>query len=113
MTALPALRAPHEPGLTGGVRREVVVVHVPLRFLGGEGVEQLLHLEHAQRGYVQDLGLASLEQAGAVGTFDDADLGAQRPEIAGTAPVEADRKSVGREGGRSGEGAGAWRERLR
>ena len=53
-------------GLTGGVRREVVVVHVALGRLRAERVELLLHAEHVQRGDAQDLGLAALEQRRAV-----------------------------------------------
>ena len=63
---LAALRAAHEAGLAGGERREVVVVHVALAVVDAEGVEHLLHAGHAERGDVEHLGLAALEQAGAV-----------------------------------------------
>ena len=77
-------------GLTGRVRREVVVVHVALGALGGERVELLLHPEHVQRGDAQDLGLAALEQRRAVHPRDDVDLGGQRPDVGQAAAVDAE-----------------------
>ena len=70
MADLAALRRTHAAGLTGGVRREVVVVHVALAGLRDERVELLLHAEHVQRGDAQDLGLAALEQRRAVHARD-------------------------------------------
>ncbi len=72
---LAALGRAHAAGLTGGVGREVVVVHVALGALGGERVDHLLHAEHVQRGDAQDLGLAALEQRRAVDAGQDVDLG--------------------------------------
>ncbi len=59
---LAALRGADAAGLAGGVRREVVVVHVALAGHRGEGVQLLLHAEHVEGGDAQDLGLATLEQ---------------------------------------------------
>ena len=53
-------------------------------------VEHLVHARHAERGDVEHLGLAPLEQAGAVRGRDDADLGRQRPEVGRAAAVDAD-----------------------
>ena len=61
-------------GLTGRVRREVVVVHVALGLLGSERVDLLRHLHHVQRGDAQDLGLAALEQRASRGR-----AGSRRP----------------------------------
>src|SRR5690606_39349036 len=47
---LATLRRPDPAGLTGGVRREVVVVHVALVRHRRQRVDLLLHLEHVQRG---------------------------------------------------------------
>ena len=87
---LAALRRPHPAGLTRGERREVVVVHVALLVVERDRVEHLLHARHAERGDRQDLRLAPLEEAGAVRGRDDADFGAQRTEVGGTAAVDAD-----------------------
>src|SRR6266542_2734247 len=86
---LPPLGTAHEAGLPGGERREVVVVHVALAVLGVEGVDDLLHADHAEGGDVEHLGLAALEQAGAVRPWQDADLGRERPDVARPAPVDA------------------------
>jgi hypothetical protein len=68
----------HEAGLAGGERREVVVVHVALlgdrrRCRRSSGPS----CGHRQGGDVHHLGLATLEQAGAVRGGHDADLGRQ------------------------------------
>src|SRR6185503_11235225 len=47
-------------GLTGRVRREVVVVHVALGAVRAERVKLLLQAQHVQRGDTHDLGLAAL-----------------------------------------------------
>ena len=75
---LAALGRAHATGLTGGERREDVLVHVAARLLRRQRVELLLHGEHVQRGDAQDLGLAALEQRRAVHPRDDVDLGGQR-----------------------------------
>ena len=87
---LAALRAPHEAGLAGREGREVVVVHVPLRLHRGDGVEQLVHPGHAQGRDVEHLGLAALEQRRAVGRREEVDLGGQRADVGGGAPVDAE-----------------------
>ena len=82
VTDLAALRRPDPAGLTGAVGREVVVVHVALAGLGRQRVDHLLHAQHVQRGDVEDLGLAALEQRRAVHPRDDVDLGGQRADVA-------------------------------
>ncbi len=89
MTDLATLRGTHATGLTGRERREVVVVHVALVRLGAERVEQLLHLEHVQRGDAQDLGLATLEQRGAVRARHDLHLRRQCADVGQAAAVDA------------------------
>ena len=98
---LAALRAAHEARLAGRERREVVVVHVALAVDDAERVEHLLHAGHAQRGDVQHLGLAPLEQAGAV-------------HARGARPTSADsgRMSVGRRDRRCGRPRSTMRERT-
>ena len=86
---LAALRAAHEAGLAGGERREVVVVHVALARRRVDAVDHLVHALHAERGDVEDLGLAALEQAAAVRGGHDADLGGQRADVADAAAVDA------------------------
>ena len=81
MADLPAARRAHAAGLTGGVRREVVVVDVALGVLGVERVDHLRHAEHAERRHVQHLRLAPAEQRRAVGPRQHADLGRQRPDV--------------------------------
>ena len=87
---LAALGRAHATGLTGGERREDVLVHVAAVLLRGERVELLLHLEHVEGGDAQDLGLAALEQRRAVHARDHADLGVQRPDVGQAAAVHAD-----------------------
>ena len=87
---LATLRRADAAGLTGGERREDVLVHVATVLLRGERVELLLHLEHVQRGDAQDLGLAALEQRRAVHARDHADLGVQRADVGQAAAVDAD-----------------------
>ncbi len=77
-------------GLTGRVRREVVVVHVALARHRGQRVELLLHAEHVQRRDAQDLGLAALEQGRTVDAGQDLDLGGQRPDVGQATAVDAD-----------------------
>ena len=62
MTNLATLRGTNTAGFTGGVRRHVVVVHVPPGVFRGEGVKLLLHIEHVESRHAQNLGLAALEQ---------------------------------------------------
>ena len=87
---LAALGRAHPAGLTGRVRRHVVVVHVALGALRVERVDHLLHAEHVQRGDAQDLGLAALEQRRAVHPGQHADLGRERPDVGQAAAVDAE-----------------------
>ena len=66
VTDLATLRRTDATRLAGGERREDVLVHVTARLLRGERVELLLQREHVERADPQDLGLAALEQGGAV-----------------------------------------------
>ena len=85
---LAALGAAHEAGLAGRVRREVVVVHVALGLDRGDRVEQLVHPGHAERGHVEHLGLATLEQRRAVGGREQVDLGREGPDVGGAPAVD-------------------------
>ena len=78
---LAALGRTDPAGLTGRVRREVVVVHVALGAVRAQRVELLLQAEHVQRGDAQDLGLAALEQRRAVHPRHDLDLGRERADV--------------------------------
>ena len=78
---LAALRRAHAAGLTGRVRREVVVVHVALAVVRVERVDHLLHAQHGQRGDAQDLGLATLEQRRTVDPREHVDLGGERADV--------------------------------
>jgi len=81
VTDLAPLRRADPAGLTGRVRRHVVVVHVALGALGVERVDHLLHAEHVQRGDPKDLSLAPLEQRRTVHPGQHADLGRERPDV--------------------------------
>ena len=65
------------------------MVHVALAGRGRQRVDLLLHLQHVQRRDTQDLGLAALEDRGAVHARDDLDLGIQRTDVRQTAAVDA------------------------
>jgi hypothetical protein len=65
------------------------VVHVALAVLGVERVDHLLHAGHVQRGDTQDLGLAALEQRGAVHAGQHLDLGAQLADVLEATAVDA------------------------
>ena len=66
------------------------MVHVALLVVDADGVEQLVHARHAEGGDVEHLGVAPLEEAGAVGGREDADLGRQRPEVGQATAIHAD-----------------------
>ncbi len=66
MADLAALGAAHAAGLAGAERREVVVVHVALALGGLDSIQTLALVEHTERQDGEHLGLAALEQAGAV-----------------------------------------------
>ena len=87
---LATLRRTDAAGLTGRVRREVVVVHVALGRLRPERVDLLGHLDHVEGGDAHDLGLATLEQRAAVRPRDDGDLGGQRADVGDAAAVDAE-----------------------
>ncbi len=86
---LPPPRTPQRAGLAGAVGREVVVVHVPLRLLGGEVVQQLLLPGGAQRRHGEDLGLATGEEAGAVGAGQEPHLRGEGPDGVRVSPIHA------------------------
>ncbi len=90
MSDLATLRRADATGLTGGERREDVLVHVAARLLRRQRVELLLEREHVERADTQDLGLAALEQGRAVDPRDHADLGVQRTDVGEAAAVDAD-----------------------
>src|SRR5881398_2243455 len=86
---LAPLRRTHAAGLTGAVRREVVVVHVALARLRVERVDHLLHAQHVERCDVEDLRLATLEQRRPVHAGHDVDLRRQRADVLQPAAVDA------------------------
>ena len=86
---LPPARPAHETRLAGAEGREVVVVQVALALGGVDAVHDLVHALGAERGDVEDLRLAALEQPRAVGHGDHTHLGRQRPQVAGAPAVDA------------------------
>ena len=90
MPDLPALRPAHESRLSGGERREVVVVDVALGLLRVERVDHLVHPQHPERRDVQHLRLAALEEPGAVRAGDESDLGGELADLLDLAAVETD-----------------------
>ena len=86
---LAALRGADAAGLTGGVRRHLIVVHVALGLRAGQRVDLLLHLEHVQGGDAQDLGFATLEQCGAVHARHDVHFGGQGADVTQATAVDA------------------------
>ena len=90
MADLAALRGTDAADLTRGERGEVVLVHVALGIDGRQVVDLLLHAQHSQGGDTQDLGLATLEQGGAVHAGQDLDLGGQGTDLARRTAVHAD-----------------------
>ena len=65
------------------------MVDVALLVDGVDPVDHLVHPSSAQRGDVQHLGLASLEQPGAMGGVNNPDFGSKLPEIGRAPPVDA------------------------
>ena len=90
MADLAALRRADAADLARGEGGEVVLVHVALGVDGRQVVDLLLHAQHRQGGHAQDLGLAALEEGGAVHAGQDLDLGGQGADLARGAPVHAD-----------------------
>ena len=85
-----ALGRTHAAGLTGGVRREVVVVDVALGLDRVQGVQLLLHLEHVQGGDTHDLGFAALEESGTVNAGQDFNLSGELADVGQAAAVDTD-----------------------
>ena len=90
MADLAALRGADAADLTRGERGEVVLVHVTLGVDGRQVVDLLLHAQHRQGGDTQDLGLAALEEGGAMHAGQDLDLGGQGTDLARRTAVHAD-----------------------
>src|SRR3954451_7984626 len=86
----PTLRRADAPGLTGGERREHVVVHIAPGLLRRERVELLLQRQHVQGGDTEDLSFPALEQRRAVHPGDHADLRGQSPDVTEPATVHSD-----------------------
>src|SRR5690606_14021474 len=82
-------RRPHPAGLTGRIRREVVVQHEVLAVLALERVHDLLVLAGAERGHDEGLGLTAGEQGTAMRPGKHADFGDDRPDRLRVAPVDA------------------------
>ena len=90
MADLAALRRTDAAGLTVCPRGHVVVVDVALLAVGAERVEHLVHARHREGAHVHDLGLAALEQAGAVRGRQDAHLGRDRTQVLRAPTIDAD-----------------------
>ena len=86
---LATLRRTDTAGLTVGPRSHVVVEQEVLVGLRAEGVHQLVHPRHGHGDDVHHLGLATLEQAGAVRRRQHGDLAAERTQVARTTTVDA------------------------
>ena len=89
MAELAALGSAHAADLAGAVRREVVMVDVALALGGIDRVEALPLVEHAQGDDAHDLGLAALEQAGAVHAGQVARDDVQGADLVGASAVGA------------------------
>src|SRR5512133_417139 len=90
MTDLAALGRSHTTGFTGGVRREVVVVHVALSGFRRERVQLLLHAQHVQRRDTENLGLAALEERRSVYPRHHTNLARQDANVDHTTAEDAD-----------------------
>ena len=86
---LAALGGAHAADLAGAVRREVVLVDVALALDRIDRVEALPLVEHAERDDREDLRLAALEQAGAVGARQVVRLDVERADLVVGATVDA------------------------
>ena len=78
----------HATGLTRGVGREVVVVHVTAPLVRSDRVELLLHARHAESRHIDDLGLTTLEQGRTVRHREEVDLSRERTDISGATAVD-------------------------
>ncbi len=86
---LAALGASHAAGLAGAERREVVVVDVTLAVDRLDGVEALPLVQHAEGRDGEHLGLATLEEAGAVDARQVVRLDHEGTDLGGRAAVDA------------------------
>ena len=82
------LRGAHATGLTGGVGREVVVVHVALGLHRSKRIDLLLQLQHVQGGNTHDLGLSTLEQSGTVNARNHIDLSVNDAKVGGSTAID-------------------------
>ena len=89
MADLAALRRADAAGLTGRIRRHLVIVHVALGLRTAQRVDLLLHLEHVERRDAKDLRFATLEQRGAVHARHNVHFGGQRADVAQATAVDA------------------------
>ncbi len=89
VTDLAALGRTHAAGFTVGPRGHVVVEQEVLVRLRAQRVEQLVHARHRHGEHVHHLGLATLEQAGAVGGGQHAHFTAERAQVARATAVDA------------------------
>src|ERR1035437_10215042 len=80
----------HRLVLTGAIGRHDVVVEIPLLRLGADGVDPLHVRRGAERGDGERLGLAAGEEAGTVGSRQDADFDRDLPELVHATAVHAD-----------------------
>ncbi len=90
MSDFASLGRPDPTSFAGAVRREVVVVHVPLAVVRIQGVQQLLHAQHVQSRHAQNLRFSTLEQCRAMGPRQDVHLGAQCTNVGESSSVDAD-----------------------
>ena len=90
MADLATLRSTHEAGFAGAVWREVVVVHVPLAADRIDAIDHLVHASGAQRGHVENLCVATLEQTRTVAGRNNADFGLELTEIGWATAIHAD-----------------------
>ncbi len=85
---LAALRAAHAARLARAERREVVVVDVALALDRLDRVKALPLVEHAKRADREDLGLSTLEEAGAMDARQIVRLHHERPYLGGLAAID-------------------------
>ena len=90
MANFATLRGPHTPSFTGGIGREVVVVDVALVVNRRERIDLLFHFQHIQGGHTKDLGFATLEQRGTVGTWNEVYLHPKVADVGDAAAVDTE-----------------------
>src|SRR5438270_91367 len=84
---LASARAAQRPDLADRVRREVVVVHEPLRVDRRKRVDDLLVAGRAERRDREDLGLPALKERGAMRPRQEPDLDRERADLGEPAAV--------------------------